>query len=58
MALSIGLARLLPEAGKVMTLVYSAVVALTYLTVLLVTRELGAADLANVKAVVSKKRDT
>lgn len=57
MTLAILLGRFLPEAGKLMTLVYSAVVALTYLTLLLVTRELGATDLANLKAVVSKKRD-
>jgi len=58
MALAITVARLLPEAGKVMTLVWAAAVAVTYLFVLIATRELGASDLANVRAVVSKKRDT
>jgi stage V sporulation protein B len=57
MALAIAVARLLPEGGKVITIVWAAAVAATYLFVLIVTRELGASDLANVKAVVSRKRD-
>ena len=48
--------RVLPHAGKVVTPIYAGVVALSYVLVLLLSRELGAKDLATVRAVVSKRR--
>ena len=55
-ALAVIVGRFLPQAGKILTPVYAAVVALAYLTILLVTRELGAADLATLRAVAGKRR--
>jgi hypothetical protein len=55
MAVAIGIGRYLPAQGKLMTIAFAAIVALAYIAVLLVTRELGRADLDNVKAVVSRK---
>ncbi len=49
------LGRFLPHADKILTLVYAAVVALAYLLILLVTRELAAADLATLRAVATKR---
>jgi len=49
------LGRLLPHAGKIVTPVYAALVALAYLLILLVTRELAASDLATLRAVVGKR---
>jgi len=47
--------RLLPYAGKIMTPVYAVVVALAYVLILLVTRELAAADLATLRTVAAKR---
>lgn len=55
-AASVTLARQLPYAGKVMTLVYAALVGVVYVVLLLVMRELGSADLANIKAVISRRK--
>jgi len=52
---AVTLGRLLPQAGKIVTPVYAALVALAYLAILLVTRELAAADLATLRAVVTKR---
>ena len=49
------LGRLLPPAGKIVTPVYAVLVALAYLLILLVTRELAAADLATLRAVAAKR---
>ena len=49
------LGRLLPHAGKIVTPVYAVLVALVYLLILLVTRELAGADLATLRAVVTKR---
>ncbi|MGE0328849.1 MAG: lipopolysaccharide biosynthesis protein, partial [Polyangiaceae bacterium] len=56
MTVAIVVARHLPYAGKLMTLVYAAVVVAIYMLVLLITRELGAADLQNIKAVISRRK--
>jgi stage V sporulation protein B len=56
MLVAISVGRWLPDAGKVMTLVFSALVAGVYLVLLLVSRELGAQDLANIRAVISRKK--
>jgi len=53
---SVVVGRFLPSTGVLWTLIAAAVVAVVYLSLLLVSRELGAADLATVKAVVAKKR--
>lgn len=52
---AVTLGRLLPHAGKIVTPVYAALVALAYLAILLVTRELAGADLATLRAVVTKR---
>lgn len=49
------LGRILPQAGKIVTPVYAALVALAYVLILLVTRELAAADLATLRAVAAKR---
>jgi stage V sporulation protein B len=49
------LGRLLPHAGKIVTPVYAVLVALAYLLILLVTRELAAADLVTWRAVAAKR---
>ncbi|MEZ4375212.1 MAG: lipopolysaccharide biosynthesis protein [Polyangiaceae bacterium] len=56
MTVAIAVARHLPYAGKLMTLVYAAVVVAIYMLVLLITRELGAADVQNIKAVISRRK--
>ena len=55
-AISVVAARFLPSAGVVWTLIAAIVVAVAYLSMLLISRELGSADLAMVKAVVARKR--
>lgn len=55
-ALAIAVGRQFPSAGKVMTLALSALVAGVYVAVLLVTRELGKADLASVLVVVRRRK--
>jgi stage V sporulation protein B len=56
MAIAITLGRWLPPGGKMMALAYSAVVAGVYVVILLLSRELGKNDLANVKNVISRRR--
>lgn len=52
-ALAVG--RVLPLHGKLMTLVEAVIVGLTFLVVLVATRELGAKDLQAIKAVRKKR---
>jgi len=54
-AVALAVGRVLPLHGKLMTLVEAAVVAGTFLAVLVVTRELGARDLEAIKAVRKKR---
>ena len=54
-AVAVTLGRLLPHAGKIVTPVYAVLVAVAYLLILLVTRELAAADLVTLRAVVAKR---
>ena len=56
MGIAITLGRFLPPGGKFMALAYSAMVAGTYVVLLLVTRELGKNDLLTVKNVISRRR--
>ena len=56
MVAAIGVGRVLPHAGKIVTPVYAALVGISYVLILLVTRELASEDLATVRAVVSKRR--
>lgn len=55
-AVAIGVGRVLPHASKILTPVYAVVVALAYVLVLLVSRELSTRDLDTVRAVVSKRK--
>lgn len=55
-ALSITLGRLLPEPGKVLTLAYALLVAGSYATLLILTRELGSADLQLVRRVLGRAK--
>jgi stage V sporulation protein B len=52
------LGRFLPHAGKILTPVYAVLVAVVYVFILLVTRELGAQDLNTFRAVVAKRRNS
>jgi stage V sporulation protein B len=54
LAVAIAVARLLPAPGKLMTLVYAAVVGGVYLVVLLLTRELGKEDVAMIRRVLGR----
>jgi stage V sporulation protein B len=54
-AVAIAVGRVLPLHGKLMTLVEAAIVVGVFLTVLVVTRELGARDLEAIKAVRQKR---
>ena len=54
-AVAMAVGRVLPLHGKLMTLVESVVVVGVFLVVLVVTRELGARDLAAIKAVRKKR---
>jgi stage V sporulation protein B len=54
-AVAIVVGRALPLHGRLMSLVAAAIVALTFLVVLVVTRELGARDLDAIKAVRRKR---
>jgi stage V sporulation protein B len=56
MTLAIGVAHLLPAPGKIVTLVYAAVVASVYVATLVVLKELGREDVATVRAVVRRRR--
>lgn len=49
-----GAAHLLPDAGKLMTLVYAPVVASLYVACLVLTRELGSDDLTHLKAILKR----
>jgi stage V sporulation protein B len=53
---AIGIGRVLPHAGKILTPVYAVVVALAYVFILLISRELSRTDLDTVRAVVSKRK--
>ncbi len=53
---AIGVGRVLPHAGKILTPVYAVVVALAYIFILLISRELSTRDLDTVRAVVSKRK--
>jgi stage V sporulation protein B len=55
MAIAIAVGRFLPDSGKLMTIAYAALLVGIYAAVLLVSRELGRADLADLKAVVGRK---
>jgi stage V sporulation protein B len=50
-AIALGLGRVLPAAGKLVTLGEGALVAVVFFAVLIATRELGKSDLAAIKAV-------
>lgn len=54
LGVAIGAGRLLPSAGKLMTLVYAPLIAGVFLALLVVTRELGKDDLAMVKRVLGR----
>jgi stage V sporulation protein B len=58
LAVTVALGRSLPYSGKLMTVVFSALLAGVYFGLLIVTRELGAADLVMVRTVVSRKKNT
>ncbi|HET7543504.1 MAG TPA: lipopolysaccharide biosynthesis protein [Polyangiaceae bacterium] len=55
---AVALGRVLPHAGKIVTPVYAALVALVYLLILVMTRELAAADLTTLRAVATKRRSS
>lgn len=54
LAITAVVGRLLPEGGKLMTIVYAPVLASLYVTCLVLSRELGGADLAQLKAVIRR----
>jgi len=56
MAVAIAVARYLPYAGKIATIGYSAAIGLLYFVLLIVMREVGKADLATIKTVLSRRR--
>ncbi len=56
LAIAVFVGRQFPNAGKLMTLVLSAAVALIYVVVLLASRELGKADLEMVMSVVRRRK--
>jgi stage V sporulation protein B len=56
MAVAITLGRFLPSGGKVMTILHAGLILGVYAAVLLVSRELNRNDLANLKAIVSRKK--
>jgi stage V sporulation protein B len=56
LAIAVAVGRQFAHASKLMTIVLSAVVAVVYLLVLLVSRELGKDDLAMVTTVVARRR--
>lgn len=56
LALTVAVARQLPNAGKLFTIGCSAAVAALYVIVLLATRELGRADLDTIRTVISRRR--
>jgi hypothetical protein len=55
-AVSVFVARHLPDGGKLTTIGYSAVVAVTYVGLLGLTRELGRGDLVHLTSIVSGRR--
>lgn len=56
MAVAIGVGRMLPQAGKLVTPAYAIVVGIAYVSILLISRELGSQDLATIRAVVSRRK--
>jgi len=56
MAVAIALGRFLPDAGKLMTILHSGLIVAAYGAVLVVSRELNKGDLANLKAIISRKK--
>ncbi len=56
LAVAVAVGRVLPHAGKLVTPIYAGVVVAVYASMLVVTRELGRADLELVRSVVGKKR--
>ena len=56
MAIAIAVARALPYGGKIATIGFSAVIGLLYLVLLIVSRELGKADLVTLKTVVTRRK--
>lgn len=54
LGLTATLGRLLPDAGKLMTLVYAPLLACVYLATLVLSRELGRDDLAHLRAVIRR----
>lgn len=54
-AVAMGVGRVIPFRTPLMTLVEAAIVGLAYLATLIITRELGKADLAAIRAVRSKR---
>jgi stage V sporulation protein B len=54
-AIAIAVGRVLPLHGKLMTLVAAAAIGITFVVVLIATRELGRADLEAIKAVRAKR---
>jgi stage V sporulation protein B len=57
MAAVIAVGRMLPEMGKLMTIVLSGAMAALYLVLLIVTRELGKGDLDMVLTVVARRKN-
>jgi stage V sporulation protein B len=55
-AAALGVGRVLPVAGKLMTLVEAIAVAATFVVVLVITRELGRRDLAAIRAIRAAPR--
>jgi stage V sporulation protein B len=49
-------ARFLPAPGKVMTIAYAAAIAVVYFALLVALRELGGADLRDIKLIVARRR--
>ena len=56
LAIAATVGRLLPTPGKLMTLVYAAGVGLVYLTLLVLSRELGRADLQMIGNVLGRRK--
>ncbi|MCA9594649.1 MAG: polysaccharide biosynthesis C-terminal domain-containing protein, partial [Myxococcales bacterium] len=55
LGVAVAVGRQFAHASKLMTIVLSAVVAVVYLLILLVSRELGKDDLGTVKAVIARR---
>lgn len=55
-ALTVTLGRVLPDGGKLLTVVYAAVVACVYVVLLVVLRELSGSDVATVRQVLARRK--